>query len=179
MTNAGLERVINDASDLADQRIRRMYDRLDEMGCESPIEKYFAIALWESTLIISSGKLGDYNLMWPKPPPKDFKIPHLRIAIWAQQKVFDWRADFVLGVVDADGRPHYAIVECDGHDFHERTKEQALRDRQRDRRAQQEGWRIFRLTGSELYARSGLIACDEILNGWACRVWESSKGGAE
>ena len=25
------------------------------------------------------------------------------------------------------------IVECDGHDFHERTKEQASRDKERDR----------------------------------------------
>lgn len=43
------------------------------------------------------------------------------------------------------------VVECDGHDYHERTKEQARRDRMRDRLLQTHGYPIFRFTGSEIY----------------------------
>lgn len=43
------------------------------------------------------------------------------------------------------------IVECDGHEFHERTKHQAQRDRSRDRELQRSGYRVFRFTGSELF----------------------------
>lgn len=41
-------------------------------------------------------------------------------------------------------------VECDGHDFHERTKEQAAHDRSRDRALTRHGWTVLRFTGSEI-----------------------------
>lgn len=44
------------------------------------------------------------------------------------------------------------IVECDGHDFHERTKEQAKRDKERDRNLQSLGFPVYRYTGSEIFA---------------------------
>jgi hypothetical protein len=44
----------------------------------------------------------------------------------------------------------YAIY-CDGHEFHERTKEQAARDRSIDRKLQQMGWHVFRFTESEIF----------------------------
>src|SRR5205807_7453561 len=43
------------------------------------------------------------------------------------------------------------IVEIDGHDFHERTKEQAQRDKSRDRYLNQSGFTVFRFTGSEVF----------------------------
>lgn len=42
------------------------------------------------------------------------------------------------------------VVEIDGHDWHERTKEQAARDKERDRNLQIEGYRTLRFTGSEV-----------------------------
>lgn len=42
-------------------------------------------------------------------------------------------------------------VELDGHDFHERTKEQAKRDKSRDRELQASGWVVLRFTGSEVF----------------------------
>lgn len=42
------------------------------------------------------------------------------------------------------------VVECDGHDFHERTKEQAEADKSRDRTLQSVGYNVFRFTGSKL-----------------------------
>lgn len=43
-------------------------------------------------------------------------------------------------------------IECDGHDFHERTKEQAAHDRRRDRALTAAGWIVMRFTGSEIHA---------------------------
>jgi very-short-patch-repair endonuclease len=45
----------------------------------------------------------------------------------------------------------HLIVECDGHDFHDRTKEQASKDRARDRALQSLGYRVYRYTGSDLW----------------------------
>lgn len=44
------------------------------------------------------------------------------------------------------------VVECDGHEFHERTKDQAKRDRSRDRTMMLGGLDVFRFTGSEIWA---------------------------
>lgn len=43
------------------------------------------------------------------------------------------------------------LVECDGHDFHEKTKEQAARDKKRDRSFAREGLTVLRFTGSEIF----------------------------
>jgi len=43
------------------------------------------------------------------------------------------------------------IVEIDGHEFHDRSKEQASRDRQRDRELILEGYTVLRFTGSDVY----------------------------
>lgn len=42
-------------------------------------------------------------------------------------------------------------IECDGHDFHEKTKEQAKRDKRRDRDLLAKGITVIRFTGSEIY----------------------------
>jgi very-short-patch-repair endonuclease len=52
-------------------------------------------------------------------------------------------------------------VEVDGHEFHEKTKDQAARDKRRDRELQQEGWNVFRFTGSEVW-RVPFGCCDQI-----------------
>ena len=59
------------------------------------------------------------------------------------------RLDFAL--MDNLRRDVEIAVECDGHDFHERTKEQAKSDRSRDRAVQAAGLKILRFTGSEIH----------------------------
>lgn len=63
-----------------------------------------------------------------------------------------YRVDFLLAPVMAENITTYPniIIECDGHDYHERTKEQAQRDKSRDRTLQKEGYRVIRFTGSEI-----------------------------
>lgn len=70
----------------------------------------------------------------------------LGIVIVPQYQWGRYRLDFLLML----GAVRVAI-ECDGHDYHERTKEQAAHDRRRDREIQRSGLAILRFTGSEIY----------------------------
>jgi very-short-patch-repair endonuclease len=73
------------------------------------------------------------------------------IFIYQQAPVLGYRADFLLGAMAApDAAPHWVVVECDGHQFHERTPEQAEHDRARDRSMTAAGYRVFRFTGREI-----------------------------
>ena len=59
--------------------------------------------------------------------------------------------------------PRYRLaIELDGHDFHERTKEQAQRDKARDRALTEAGYRVLRFTGSEVWRDAGKCV-DEVL----------------
>lgn len=51
-------------------------------------------------------------------------------------------------------------IELDGHDFHERTKEQATRDKSRDRTLLKFGWSTMRFTGSEVFRDPLTCACE-------------------
>lgn len=118
--------------------------------CGSPIERRFL-----SGLLFCRDTLGERAVFaGTEAPPRE---PH---TISAQPQVLlgPYRVDFLLRQFTADG-VRQLIVECDGHDFHERTKEQAARDRQRDRFFAQQGQRVIRFTGSEIYADA--FACAE------------------
>lgn len=69
------------------------------------------------------------------------------VGFYEQHTVMGCCVDFVL-----IGPTRRVVIECDGHDYHERTKEQARKDRGRDRAFQQAGWLVARFTGSEIYA---------------------------
>lgn len=62
-----------------------------------------------------------------------------------------YRADYAI-VKIKENIIEKLVVECDGHDYHERTKEQAARDRRRDRWCQQNNISVMRFTGSEIWA---------------------------
>jgi very-short-patch-repair endonuclease len=74
-----------------------------------------------------------------------------------------YRADFLISDEESGLR---IVVECDGHDFHERTKEQASRDKKRDRDMLAAGYRVMRFTGSEIW-RAPKRCADEV----ASYVW--------
>ena len=52
------------------------------------------------------------------------------------------------------------FVECDGHDFHERTKEQAERDRSKDRAIQAAGIPVLRFTGREIWRDPTMVTAE-------------------
>jgi very-short-patch-repair endonuclease len=68
-----------------------------------------------------------------------------------QAKIVDYRVDMLVGYRDRQGRQGFVAVECDGHDFHERTKEQAIRDKTRDRFLQEHFGAVLHFTGSEIH----------------------------
>ena len=77
------------------------------------------------------------------------------IGLLTQFEIGPYRCDFVLmsWFQQKDPRPWLVIVEADGHDFHERTKHQAARDRARDRYFQTrfcDRGAVLRFTGSEI-----------------------------
>lgn len=92
----------------------------------------------------------------------------IRLIVWPQSPLENRRVDFTFYAQDWRAEPgtwKKLIVECDGHDFHERTKEQAARDRSKDRRAVLAGVDCFRFTGSEIW-RDPWACAEEILD-WA------------
>lgn len=61
-----------------------------------------------------------------------------------------YRIDFLLTFTTPKGATSIA-VEVDGHEWHERTKEQARHDKARDRAILAAGYPVVRFTGSEVY----------------------------
>lgn len=123
--------------------------------CESEIEVMFGVAMfvgskltsWHTDFHIAPGALeadqkGATYLLMYQYPWNGFRI--------------DWVFRFF--VEESGQSPRYVFVECDGHDFHERTKEQAERDRSKDRAIQAAGIPIFRFTGREIYPDVGKCA---------------------
>lgn len=74
----------------------------------------------------------------------------LEFFITPQAKVGEYSVD--LAVWFRIGKLRAGLcIECDGHEFHERTKEQASRDKRRDREILSAGWPVLRFTGSEIF----------------------------
>ena len=68
------------------------------------------------------------------------------MVIVPQQPISCYRVDLAI-----HARKMRLVIEVDGHEWHEKTKEQAARDKRRDRDLQQEGWNVFHFTGSEVW----------------------------
>lgn len=121
------------------------------LACESPIEESFldaVVARAVARQITAVALVGDCAYPVTEVFPGDRLL-----MIRCQAQWRSYRFDFALELVDrslAGSGP--LVVECDGHAYHERTKEQAKRDRARDRTIQESGASIFRFTGSEIYA---------------------------
>lgn len=81
-----------------------------------------------------------------------------------QFPIAEYRVDFCLLFCgdDADVAFHL-VVECDGHEWHERTPRQAGRDKARDRAIQAAGFQVLRFTGSEIWA-DALKCASEVFN---------------
>jgi very-short-patch-repair endonuclease len=119
----------------------RMLDK-----CESPIEVMFAHemlfhppshviwehvhALGEHTYVMSHGN---------------------EYAFTTQRSISNVRLDiFIVAFGPSLANMTQFAIELDGHDFHEKTKEQARRDKSRDRQLLGAGIHTLRYTGSEV-----------------------------
>ena len=126
---------------------------------DSPIEKIFLTALYAQ---LRFGQCEHDTMFIPKDDAhleRLFKIKECRMGLIVkpQAHVAGWRVDYLIHAYDNgyfSKKPDTwmkLIVECDGHNFHERTKGQAARDRSRDRDAQALGIPVYRFTGSEIW----------------------------
>lgn len=112
---------------------------------ESPIEAIFW-AWFEAANTLEDRDVYAFNL-----------TPQQAIATSSGKKYrFDFVIEFgpqiTLNVATERNIPAPNVaIELDGHDFHERTKEQVISRNERDREAQAEGWTILRFSGSELH----------------------------
>lgn len=89
--------------------------------CESPIERLLGMWIYYLTN-------GQINLN----PQRKITTPDGQT----------FRVDFLIDDI---------IVECDGYDFHDKTKEQATMDKQRDRLLKSVGYEVIRFSGSEIW----------------------------
>lgn len=127
-------------------------------ACQSPIERamFYALVIEASTRSYSVVVVDQH--LHPTLIQHGFGIKE-PVVIQLQAQLGDYRVDFCLRHTvashDAEGRATVSerrlVVECDGHDFHDRTKEQASRDRERDRVLQSTGVHVFRFTGADIW----------------------------
>lgn len=117
--------------------------------CQSPIERLLACHLARLELYGDKVHILARALAPQKFREKCFSDGLLCLEMQAQ--VGKYRVDFLIHMQDCDGEPQRIVVECDGHDYHERTKEQAAHDRARDREMTAAGYHVFRFTGSEIH----------------------------
>jgi very-short-patch-repair endonuclease len=117
-----------------------------EQICESPIEVAFAVAF----MAVGYHEAGRVALLLAEHDDLERAGIDAKRFLRVQRKIDPYRVDFLIGASLSDAAPAI-VVECDGHDYHERTKEQAARDRSRDRELQSRGFKVFRFTGSEIY----------------------------
>lgn len=139
-----LDRAIERAKRLRQQSVETyLVEQLE--SCESPAEKLFLLGIIENDLDLECQ-------IWPqhktiacgKQYRIDFAIVYPKLPAEVIHTLYHLGGDHLYPCV------RFA-VEVDGHDFHERTKEQARRDRQRDRDLTAEGWIVLRYTASEIY----------------------------
>jgi len=126
----------------------------NEMKFESPIEEMFG------TAFVAVAPLRDLRLRIAHGCTLD-DLQRISgrhdVAIASQVRVGGMRCDFGIVVWYRGEVVRTILVECDGHEFHERTKAQAKKDKARDRHLQCQGYIVLRFTGSEIW--SDAVAC--------------------
>ena len=118
-------------------------------ACQSPIERVFAAAVYtRNVALLYNDPVFTYTVGCPLDCPASFPGLH----IYPQTEVDGYRLDFLFVDCTNEEEICFTVVECDGHDYHERTKQQASHDKRRDRHFTKKGWKVVRFTGSDIWA---------------------------
>lgn len=91
--------------------------------------------------------------------PNASLIASTPLIVAPQRRIGDFRADLAI-VRPASGRR--LVVECDGHEFHEKGPLQAANDKARDRYFLTRGWPVMRFTGAEITRQLDLCLQDVV-----------------
>lgn len=160
------QRKIEEIIDLHTITMREQYiDVLEGLleSCESPIEKVFGAALLHDL----SSALG-FRFIFVE-DKKHFSAGAENDYLLSQYVIGPYRVDFCV-----IRGPLKIAIECDGHDFHERTKEQARKDRSKDRWLQSHGYHVLRFTGSEIW-KDPVDCAEQVLK----LIWNRILAGIE
>jgi very-short-patch-repair endonuclease len=145
---------------------------------DSEIEKLFFLAI---LFRIRFGSTEYSDILVPADPDMEKRLladtveAGTTLFIRPQAHVGDYRVDFLITAMNLHASVasqrvwRRLVVECDGHQFHERTKEQAAKDRSRDRWLTSKDFDVYRFTGSELWRDPW--ACAEQVLDWALKGW--------
>jgi very-short-patch-repair endonuclease len=97
-------------------------------------------------LVVNGGKLEISN-EFPDMEEKyrDWGDGDFDLSLYADVAIASYRVDLLLVSCDA-----MLAIECDGHEWHDRTKQQASSDRARDRDLLGRGLPVIRFTGSDI-----------------------------
>ena len=95
--------------------------------CESSIERLF-LETFDAVRTRDRDTMYDY---WLNP----------------QVEIGNYRVDFEL----INHKDKKIIVECDGHEFHQKSKQQVEKDNQRERDLKKLGYEVVRFSGSEIF----------------------------
>lgn len=146
-----IEDFLSDTSDLVSKLERKKF--IDQVNMnlmffdqiESPIEQMFFIAFMGYT------KLYDVNLI----PISNDHVSGQRdfntVFITPQKVIGSYKVDFLLSHIDINDTHIDLIVELDGHDFHDKNKEQRAYEKSRDRYFSRNGYKTLHFTGSEVF----------------------------
>jgi very-short-patch-repair endonuclease len=144
--------------------------------CESPIEQRLLAAMLNCPYLLdgySWATIGSKEQLNGFDGRETLIVPQLELG--------RFRVDFGVAWFRPIAGLITVAVECDGHAFHERTKEQAARDKSRDRTLLGMGWPVMRFTGSEIFADADDCAndiADTIFETWVRRVRPDMRGPA-
>lgn len=117
---------------------------LEHDETDSPIEKHLLAAMIFGHELVND-RFAPVALLRDQKPIFGARC----IQVAPQFRVGVYRLDFAIILAG----PQYLgriAVECDGHEFHSLTKEQASHDRMKDRALATAGWPVLRFTGSEI-----------------------------
>ncbi|MEW6639026.1 MAG: DUF559 domain-containing protein [Pseudomonadota bacterium] len=145
---------------------------------DSPVELVFGLALFErlSTYYAKWGcwiySQQEYTSLLQTPDLKNRRGTFAIVPQLAYEVI--GRLDFAIFIPGLTGSFPMVAIECDGHQFHERTVEQASKDRKRDRALQKYGIPVLRFTGTDIVRRSVELA-DEVADFLDLRAEEKER----
>lgn len=110
------------------------------LGCESPIEMMLAISFEEADIFGTADYLGVDILGTGNQIEIESGIDH------------HYRVDFLIETCHQELKIiQNFVIECDGHDFREKTKEQVAKNNRRTRNLVKDGYVVINFSGSEIY----------------------------
>ena len=118
------------------------------IDCESPIEQLLAIEMER----VGLKNINLYN------PYIDIIDIEKQIDIKCGKNKY--RVDFQIPVIYKNQENIMFVIECDGYEFHQKTKQQVEYDNKRQRDLQEAGYEIIKFSGTEIWHRPYRCACE-------------------